>query len=146
MKIEIKLALIGGAVTIIAAVLPVVLGWYGPSRLAREKSTSTSVLPSISAKNSQNQVTPSSAESLTSSGNASSKLTKVNKVPAIKQPSLATIIRNRDFKAAKKSPVFRKFVKEHYNKEIEQIDRRQMLTFWSEMAKYLVQQRQLETK
>jgi hypothetical protein len=35
-------------------------------------------------------------------------------------------------------------VKEHYGKEIEQLDRRERVTFWVEMTKSLVRKRKLE--
>ena len=55
--------------------------------------------------------------------------------------AIATIIRNRDLRAAKASPAFRKLVHDRYGKEIEQLNRQQMGTFWPEMAKYLLRQK-----
>jgi len=123
MKTEIKIALIGGAVTLIAAVLPVVLGWHGPSSNQKEVPVQVAASGVQSASNSVS----ASLEP------ASSKLAE-----------FAAIIRNRDLMAAKVSPEFRKLVKAHYGKEIEQLDRRERVSFWVEMARSLARQRKME--
>lgn len=61
-----------------------------------------------------------------------------------KLADFAAIIRNRDLNAAKASAEFRAFAKEHYGKEIEQLDRRERVSFWVDMAKSLARQRKLE--
>ena len=130
MKTEVKIALIGGAVTIIAAVLPIVLGWYAPGKPSNESSA----LPSQTAPQSVGtaSVPSSNHKTVTESeqAEASSRL-----------QALATIIRNRDVDAAKASPLFQRFVKEHYGKELREVSRRELPAFWVEMAKSLAKER-----
>jgi len=139
MKTEIKLALIGGAVTLVAAVLPVVLGWYGPSSNQKETPVPAPGVQRVlvSGQQGASSSVPAFREP------ASSKPARIDKVTS-KLAEFAAIIRNRDLNAAKSSPEFRLFVKEHYGKEIEQLDRRERMTFWVEMSKSLVRQRKLE--
>ncbi len=143
MKTEIKLALIGGVVTIIAAVLPVVLGWYGPPSPDKEKGNPVQVVQSSPAE----QANPGNATSTSGSKINTGLLSRIATIDKTKRPNLAAlsaIIRNRDLQAAKASPAFRKLVQDRYGKEIEQLDRRQMLTFWPEMSRYLgAQQRSI---
>uniref|UniRef100_Q3ASC4 Uncharacterized protein n=1 Tax=Chlorobium chlorochromatii (strain CaD3) TaxID=340177 RepID=Q3ASC4_CHLCH len=128
MKTEVKIALIGGTVTIIAAVLPIVLGWYEPNKQHGEAPPPPS------------QTAPAwgSATPVLSSSNspASEPTDETSRLQA-----LATIIRNRDVDAAKASPQFQCFVKEHYGKELDAVSRRELPAFWVKMAKSLAAER-----
>ncbi|MFZ4526113.1 MAG: hypothetical protein ACOYOE_11350 [Chlorobium sp.] len=137
MKTEIKIALIGGCVTIFAAVLPIILGRYGPSSAQKQKEITMPVVQSSpSVQNGRELVDKSS-----SSGAKLDRASATTKFAA-----LAEIIRSRDFQAAKASPLVKKFVQERYGKQLEQLDRRQMLRFWPEMAKYLAEQQRSEKR
>ncbi len=144
MKTEIKIALIGGVVTIFAAVLPILINRYGSSNAEKQKVIMMPTVqspPSVQDNRSQvNAVTVEKNKSSTSS-------VQRDKASATKKfTELAEIIRNRDLQAAKDFPLVKKFVQERYGKGIEQLDRRQMLRFWPELAKYLVEQQQSETR
>ncbi|TLU81784.1 MAG: hypothetical protein FDX21_09375 [Chlorobium sp.] len=139
MKTEIKLALIGGVVTIIAAVLPVVLGWYGPSSSDKEKSSPAQVVQSSPADKANPGNATTTSGSKVNTG-LLSRIATIDKAKRSNFAALSAIIRNRDLQAAKASPAFRKLVQDRYGKEIEQLDRRQMLTFWPEMSRYLAAQ------
>ena len=141
MKTEIKLALIGGAVTLVAAVLPVVLGWYGPSSNSKETVVPVPATGVQGAPVSDQQHV--SKNPLVPREPASSKPASVAGTGS-KLADFAAIIRNRDLNAAKASAEFRAFAKEHYGKEIEQLDRRERVSFWVDMAKSLARQRKLE--
>ncbi|MEI6758138.1 MAG: hypothetical protein WCK85_09800 [Chlorobium sp.] len=145
MKTEIKVTIIGGVLAIIGGVLPVILGWYAP-KPDKEKSSPPPATQSA-------PVTPGTPERVTTitggNVNYSERDMTINNGTALKsvdalKPNLATIIRTRDLQAAKASPLFRKLVRDRFGKEIEQLDRQQMATFWQEMAKYLIQQRRLK--
>ncbi|MEI6640238.1 MAG: hypothetical protein FDX02_05515 [Chlorobium sp.] len=144
MKTEIKIALIGGGVTILAAILPIILGWYGPSSAEKQKVITMPVVQSSpSVQLDRGQVNGVSGEKNKSSS-AGSQLDRAS--AATKFAALAEIIRNRDLQAAKASPLVKKFVEERYGKQIEQLDRRQMLRFWPELSKYLVEQQRAEKR
>jgi len=144
MKTEIKIALIGGGVTILAAVLPIILGWYGPSSAVKQKViTMPTQQSSPSVQDSRGQVKAVISEK----DKSSSPAVQHDRASAIsKFAALAEIIRNRDLQAAKASPFVKKFAQERYGKGIEQLDRRQMLRFWPELAKYLAEQQRLEKR
>ena len=147
MKTEIKVTIIGGLLAIIGGVLPVILGWYAP-KPDKEISTQPSTVQSAPVV----AATPGRVTNISSGNvNYSEKDMTVNNGTASKSADLpkldlAAIIRTRDLRAAKASPLFRKLVIDHYGKEIEQLDRQQMATFWPEMARYLAQQRRLNQK
>ena len=144
MKTEIKIALIGGVVTIIAAVLPIILGWYGPSKVDKQKViTLPTVQSSPAVQENSGQINAVTVEKNRSS---SSSVQRDRASATSKFAALAEIIRNRDLQAAKASPLVKKFVQERYGKGIEQLDRRQMLRFWPELAKYLAEQQRIETR
>ena len=144
MKTEIKIALIGGVVTIIAAVLPIILGWYGPSKVDKQKViTLPTVQSSPAVQENSGQINAVTVEKYRSS---SSSVQRDRASATSKFAALAEIIRNRDLQAAKASPLVKKFVQERYGKGIEQLDRRQMLRFWPELAKYLAEQQRIETR
>jgi len=144
MKTEIKIALIGGVVTIIAAVLPIILGWYGPSKVDKQKViTLPTVQSSPAGQENGGQINAVTVEKNRSS---SSSVQRDRASATSKFAALAEIIRNRDLQEAKASPLVKKFVQERYGKGIEQLDRRQMLRFWPELAKYLAEQQRIETR
>ncbi|MEI7934870.1 MAG: hypothetical protein WCH30_07440 [Chlorobiaceae bacterium] len=144
MKTEIKIALIGGVVTIIAAVLPIILGWYGPSKVDKQKViTLPTVQSSPAVQENSGQINAVTVEKNRSS---SSSVQRDRASATSKFAALAEIIRNRDLQEAKASPLVKKFVQERYGKGIEQLDRRQMLRFWPELAKYLAEQQRIETR
>ncbi len=141
MKTEIKIALIGGVVTILAAVLPIILGWYGPSRADKQKVITVQSSPSVQDNKGQVNAVTAVKNKSSSSGAQLDRASATKKFAA-----LAEIIRNRDLQAAKSSPLVKKFVQERYGKGIEQLDRRQMLSFWPEMTKYLEEQQRIEKR
>ncbi len=144
MKTEIKIALIGGVVTIIAAVLPIILGWYGPSKVDKQKViTLPTVQSSPAVQENSGQINAVTVEKNRSS---SSSVQRDRASATSKFAALAEIIRNRNLQEAKASPLVKKFVQERYGKGIEQLDRRQMLRFWPELAKYLAEQQRIETR
>ncbi len=144
MKTEIKIALIGGVVTIIAAVLPIILGWYGPSKVDKQKViTLPTVQSSPAGQENGGQINAVTVEKNRSS---SSSVQRDRASATSKFAALAEIIRNRNLQEAKASPLVKKFVQERYGKGIEQLDRRQMLRFWPELAKYLAEQQRIETR
>lgn len=144
MKTEIKIALIGGGVTIFAAVLPIILGWYGPSSAEKQKViTDQTVQSSPSVQDNSGLVNAVTGEKSKSS---TSGVDRYSAPAATKLSALGEIIRNRDFQAAKASPLVKKFVQERYGTGIEQLDRRQMLRFWPELTKYLVEQERAEKR
>lgn len=144
MKTEIKIALIGGGVTILAAVLPIILKWYGPSNVENQKVlTRTVVQSSPSVQYKSGLVTAVTEEKNKSS---TSGVQRDRASATAKFAALAEIIRNRDLQAAKASPLVKKFVQDRYGKKIEQLDRREMLSFWPELAKYLQEQQRAETR
>jgi hypothetical protein len=131
-------------VTIIAAVLPIILGWYGPSKVDKQKViTLPTVQSSPAVQENSGQINAVTVEKNRSS---SSSVQRDRASATSKFAALAEIIRNRDLQEAKASPLVKKFVQERYGKGIEQLDRRQMLRFWPELAKYLAEQQRIETR
>lgn len=128
MRTKLKVALIGGIIAIVIAVIQ-----YGPGWWASGEEKGYSGKADNLQRNTIGKITH------TGDGDVSVRQTNViDRGHAVNEK----IIETQDWVEAESNPVFRRFVRSRYRKDIDALNQVEKATFWQDMRKYLNEEKE----